>query len=75
MGNLYGYLAEVTGPTVDSSSLSETVKSMLGSIFTVDNLTPIIITGLTLCAGLFIFWFAYRFIKKRATKALKDGSI
>lgn len=73
--NFMSMLAEVTGPTVDAGSLSETVKSMLSGIFTVENLTSIILTALGLTAGLFIFWFAYRFIKRRVEKALKKGSL
>lgn len=77
MGNIMARLAEVTvtAPTVNVSDYTETVKTMLGSIFTVDNLVTIIVAGLSLCAGLFIFWFAYRFIKRRVEKALKKGSL
>lgn len=75
---MFGYLAEaitVTAPTVNTSDYTDTIKTMLGSIFTVDNLVTIIVAGLGLCAGLFIFWFAYRFIKRRVEKALKKGSL
>lgn len=74
---MFGYLAEVTvtAPTVNVSDYTDTIKTMLGSIFTVDNLVTIIVAGLTLTAGLFIFWFAYRFIKRRVEKALKKGSL
>lgn len=70
-----GYLAEVVMPTVEASSYAETVKSMLEGIFTVSNLQTIIITALGLCAGFFLFWFAYRFIKRKVEKAMKKGSI
>ena len=73
--NFLTRLAEVSTPTVDASSYADTVKQMLSGIFTVDNLQAIIITSLGLCAGLFIFWFAYRFIKRKVEKALKKGSI
>ena len=71
------YLAEVTvtAPTVNVSDYTDTIKTMLGSIFTVDNLVTIIVAALALTAGLFIFWFAYRFIKRRVEKALKKGSL
>lgn len=64
-----------TMPTVDASTYAETVKSMLSGIFTLDNLQTILITALGLCAGFFIFWFAYRFIKRKVEKAMKKGSI
>ena len=74
---MYGNLLEVTitAPTVDASSITETIKTMLGGVFTVDNLVTIVLTALGLCAGLFFFWFAYRFIKRRVEKALKKGSL
>ena len=74
---MYGFLAEttVTMPSVDASTLANTVKEMLSGIFTLENLKVIIITALSLCAGFFIFWFAYRFIKRRVEKAMKKGSI
>lgn len=70
-------LAEVTvtAPTVDASSLADTVKSMLSSVFTVDNLVTIIATALGITAGFFIFWFGYRFIKRKAEQGLKKGSL
>lgn len=70
-------LAEVavTAPTVDAAGYAETIKTMLGSVFTVDNLVAIIVAALSLTVGFFIFWFAYRFIKRKAEKGLKKGSL
>lgn len=70
-------LAEVTvtAPTVDAASYTDTIKTMLGSVFTVDNLITVIVAALGMCAGFFIFWFAYRFIKRRVEKAMKKGSL
>lgn len=71
------HLAEtvLTGPTVDAGSITDTIKTLLGSVFTVDNLVIVISAALGLCVGLFFFWFAYRFIKRRVEKALKKGSL
>lgn len=74
---LNAILAEttVTAPTVDTSSLVDNVKTLLGSVFTVDNLITIIGGALGITAGLFIFWFGYRFIKRKAEKGLKKGTL
>ena len=70
-------LAEVTitAPTVDAQSLTDTIKTLLGSVFTVDNLVTVILAALGLCVGLFFFWFSYRFIKRRVEGALKKGKL
>lgn len=70
-------LAEVTvtAPSVNVSDLTETIKTMLGGLFTVDNLVTILVCALSLTAGLFIFWFAYRYIKSKVTKALTKGRL
>lgn len=77
MGSLMARLAEVTvtAPTVDSQSLVDTIKTTLGSVFTTDNLVPIIVGALGITAGFFLFWFGYRFISRKAQKALKKGSL
>ncbi len=73
----FSRLAEVTvtAPTVDVSELTDTIKTVLGSLFTVDNLVTILVAALSLTAGLFIFWFAYRYIKSKVTKALTKGRL
>ncbi len=77
MMGIMPYLAEVTvtAPTVDTATFTDTIKTMLGSVFTVDNLVTIIVAALSLCVGFFIFWFAYRFIKRKVEKAMKKGSL
>lgn len=66
---------EVTAPTVNTSDLTNTVDTMLGSVFTVDNLVTVIVAALGISVGFFIFWFAYRFIKGKATKAMLKGKL
>lgn len=72
------HLAETTvatAPTVNTSELTSNIKTLLGSVFTVDNLVTIITTALGMTVGFFIFWFAYRFIKGKATKAMLKGKL
>lgn len=59
---------------VDVSSLVETIKGFF-SDFTVSNLAIILGGALALGVVLFLFWFAYRFIKRAVVKALKKGTI
>lgn len=66
---------EVIAPAVDTSELTTTIKTMLSSVFTVDNLVTVITTALGITVGFFIFWFAYRFIKGKATKAMLKGKL
>lgn len=74
MGRLLSAI-EVTAPTVNTSDLTTTIKTMLSSVFTVENLVTIITTALGITVGFFIFWFAYRFIKGKATKAMLKGKL
>ncbi|MBQ8740741.1 MAG: hypothetical protein IJY79_04235 [Clostridia bacterium] len=66
------FTAEATVTDVDSMITS--IKGFF-SDFTVDNLVKIIGGALALAVVLFLFWFAYRFIKRAVVKALKKGSI
>lgn len=75
MSPLLAAAIEVTAPTVNTSDLTTTIKTMLSSVFTVDNLVTIITTALGITVGFFIFWFAYRFIKGKATKAMLKGKL
>lgn len=70
-----GILAEVTAATVDSSALAEQAKGLLSGVFTTDALVTIIGAALGIGVGLFIFWFAYRFIKKQAVKGITKGKL
>lgn len=75
--NVIAHLADstVTAPTVDSSALVDKIKTVLGGVFSIDNLIPVIVGALGITAGFFIFWFAYRFIKGKASGALKKGKL
>lgn len=75
--NLLSTLAEttVTAPTVDTTSLVDSIKTLLGGVFTVENLVTIIGGALALTVGLVIFWFGFRFIKGKVLAALKKGKM
>lgn len=68
------FTAETSTTGVDMSSLVEQIKGLFGD-FSVANLAIIIGGALALGIVLFLFWFAYRFIKKAVVKALKKGQI
>lgn len=70
-----GILAEVTAATVDSAALAEQAKGLLSGVFTTEALVTIIGAALGIGVGLFIFWFAYRFIKKQAVKGITKGKL
>lgn len=59
---------------VDTSEIVDSIKGFF-SDFTVSNLVTIIGAALALAVVLFIFWFAYRFIKRAVVKALTKGKI
>lgn len=59
--------------SVDLSSTVESIKGMLGD-FSVANLIIIVGAALGLCVALILFWFAFRFIFRKVSKALKRGS-
>lgn len=67
-------LAEVTAGTTDVSGLTESIKGLFAD-FSSDNLIIIIGAALGIGIALFLFWFAYRFIKRQAVKGLTKGKL
>lgn len=67
--------SEPSGGGSVSSDLSGFIDSIKGALsdFTTENLATILVAALSLCVGLFIAWFAYRFIKAKVAGALKRG--
>ena len=65
---------ETTTTPVDTSSLVEQIKGLF-SDFTVANLVIIIGAALGIGVVLFLFWFAYRFIKRQAVKGITKGKL
>ena len=66
------HLAEVN--TVDTSAFVDQIKALFAD-FTVGNLVTIIGAALGIGVTLFLFWFAYRFIKRQAVKGITKGKL
>ena len=66
--------AETTTTPVDTTSLVESIKGLF-SDFSVSNLVIIIGAALGIGVTLFLFWFAYRFIKRQAVKGITKGKL
>lgn len=63
---------EVEGADLDSAITS--IKGLFGD-FTVGNLVKILGVALSIGVILFLFWFAFRFIKRQAVKGLTKGKL
>lgn len=66
-------LAE-TATTTDLSGFIESVKGGLTE-FSTDNLATILVAALGITVVLAIAWFAYRFIVRKVSGAMKKGKI
>ena len=71
-GNIINRLADATA--TDVSGLTESIKGLFAD-FTTGNLVIIISAALGIGVVLFLFWFAYRFIKRQAVKGLTKGKL
>ena len=62
---------------MEGSSLSSFISSITGALadFTTTNLATILIAALGITAGLAIAWFAYRFIVRKVSGAMKKGKL
>lgn len=60
---------------MEGTSLSTFITSITGALtdFSVTNLGTILVAGITIAIPLVLAWFAYRFITRKATGALKKG--
>lgn len=65
------YVAEVT------ANLSTFITSITGALsdFTTTTLSSVLVAALGITCGLAIAWFAYRFIVRKVSGALKKGKI
>lgn len=68
-----GMLAETTVST-ELGTFIQTIKGALAD-FTTTNLGIILVAGLSVSVGLVIAWFAYRFITRKVSGALKKGKL
>lgn len=59
------------------NGLSGFISSITGALtdFTTGNLATILIAALGITAGLAIAWFAYRFIVRKTSGAMKKGKL
>lgn len=60
--------------TADLSTFISTITGALGD-FTTSTLGTVLVAALGITAGLAIAWFAYRFIVRKVSGALKKGKI
>lgn len=60
-----------------TSALSTFITSITGALsdFTTANLSTIIVAALGITAGLAVAWFAYRFIVRKVSGAMKKGKM
>lgn len=60
-----------------NEGLGTFISSITGALgdFTTGNLATVLIAALGITAGLAIAWFAYRFIVRKVSKAMRKGSI
>ena len=72
--NLPGMLAASTTTPEGLDSFITSIKGALSS-YTVDSLVVILVASIGMTATLSIAWFAYRFITRKVSKALKKGSM
>lgn len=62
---------------METSELSTFMTSITGALtaFSAGNLSKVLVAALGITAGLAICWFAYRFIVRKVSGALKKGKI
>ncbi len=69
-----GMLLSGSGVTSDLSGFISSITGALAD-FTTSNLATILVAALGITAGLAIAWFAYRFIVRKTSGAMKKGKI
>lgn len=62
---------------MDQSSLSTFIETIKGGLadFTTTNLGTVLVAALGITAVLAIAWFAYRFIVRKVSGAMKSGKL
>lgn len=65
-------LADATTGTL--STFVDAIKAALTD-FTTTNLSTVLVAGVTVSAGLVVAWFAYRFIIRKVSGAMKKGRL
>lgn len=67
---MYNVIAEVT----TLSTFVDAIKAALTD-FTTGNLSTVLVAGVGVSAGLVVAWFAYRFIIRKVSGAMKKGRL
>lgn len=67
---MYNVIAEVT----TLSTFVDAIKAALTE-FTTGNLSTVLVAGVGVSAGLVVAWFAYRFIIRKVSGAMKKGRL
>ena len=62
---------------MENTGLSTFISSITGALteFTTSNLATILVAALGITVGLALAWFAYRFIVRKVSGAMKKGKI
>lgn len=62
---------------MEATALSTFIASITDSLkdFSTTNLSTILVAALGITVSLVIAWFAYRFITRRVSKAMRKGSL
>ena len=62
---------------MENTGLSTFLSSITGALteFTTGNLATILVSALGITVGLALAWFAYRFIVRKVSGAMKKGKI
>lgn len=60
-----------------ASGLDAFITAIKGALtdFTTTNLSTVLVAGVAVAAGLVIAWFAYRFIMRKVSAAMKNGKL
>ena len=63
--------------TADASALSTFITSITGALtdFSATSLGTVLVAALGITVGLAIAWFAYRFIVRKVSGAMKKGKL
>lgn len=72
-----GVSAETPGAGGVSADLGTFIDAIKGALadFTTTNLSTILVAALSVTVGLAIAWFAFRFIKRKISGAMKSGRL
>lgn len=70
-------IADVTANGDTTTTLTNFLNSIKGGLadFSTGNLAKVMLVGLGFAVPLFLCWFGYRFVKRKATGAIQSGRL